>query len=164
ALAVLAAFVRRIDSVLIYALVLHIPFSLFGKSLFLQDDTSTFSFARGINLGGAEVLLLIGYAVWFGRVVVARTEPPPPLPWVDGLMALFLFAQAVSMAQAPDKAKAVFDIVYNVKLALLYFFLSRKVRRAHLRGIIVALLLGILLESSLAIFYERLTGNIGIGR
>jgi hypothetical protein len=165
ALAVLAASLRHIDDILIYALVLHIPFSFFGKWLFMIDlvEEPNFFFARGVNVGGGEILLLLGYTIWAWRICVARTELPPRFSKIDFLVGLFIFAGILSLINAHSKLKGIFDVVYSAKSVLIYFYLSHKVRRHHLPGVVAMFSLAIVLEASLAGF-EHFTGNVGIGK
>ncbi len=150
---------RRIDDFLIYLFIANIPFAAFEKWLFVQKVAVT---AKGLTLGVSELLLLIAYGVWLHRICVARSEPIPSFTRLDGCMALLLVSQAVSSFGAPNKALAVFDIVYNLRHFLIYFYLSRRVERRHLKWIVALVLAAVLLQSGLG-FYERLTGNVGIG-
>jgi O-antigen ligase len=81
---------------------------------------------------------------------------------IDYFILLFIFAQIVSLIGAVNKVLGIFDVIYHIKHALIYFFITHKVKRYHLRMIIIILLFAILFESSIAL-YERLTGNVGIG-
>jgi hypothetical protein len=76
---------------------------------------------------------------------------------------LLIIAQSVSLFGAPKVTLGILDIIYNIKFFLIYFFLVNKLKRHHFKWIIIIFLFAIVLESNLAI-YERLTGNVGIGR
>jgi hypothetical protein len=163
-MAALALALPWLDRVIVYALFLHIPFSIFGKWLFYVDfdEDPKFFFARGINLGGAEVLLLIGYTTWLWRII-SRVEAPPRLNKLDAVVGVFVLAEAVSMIHAPAKLKAFFDLAYLVRCVLIYFYLSRRVGRQHLAGILAMLVVALVMEASLAMF-EVATNNVGFGK
>ncbi len=144
---------------LVYAFTFNIPFATFGKWLM---RTETVSPARGINLGLPELLLVLAYTVWFAQVFITRTKPLPRLGLLDGFMALLLFTQVISTLNAPDRMLAVFDIIYNFKLILLYFFLAHNVEQHHLKWLATLLIFALLFESFFG-FFERLTGITNIG-
>ncbi len=151
--------VAFIDDFLVCAMVLNIPFALYGKWLAVQAVAVP---AKGIGFGLAEVLIAMAYFSWFCKIFVARSEPLPRLSRIDLFIALLLFTQSISLLGAPDKMLAVFDIIYNIKHALIYFFLAHKIKRRHLRWIIIFVCLAIVLEGAIAV-YEHLSGNVGVG-
>jgi len=152
-------FIRHLENLLIYALLFHIPFSIFGKWLFRHEVINP---AKGINLGIAELLLLLAYILWFGQIFIVKSRPFPKLRTID-LWVLFLFlVTTASTVLSHNMVLAWFDLVYTVKHMLMYFFLSHKVERKHLHLIIALLLFAILLESGFA-FFERITGVVNIG-
>jgi len=151
--------IRNIEDFLVYALVFNIPFSIFAKWLFSHRLAFP---ARGISLGLAEVLILMSYIVWFSQIFIARTKPLPRLQKVDYFILLFVFTQLISLIGAPDKLQGTFDIIFNIKHILIYFFIAHSVKRRNLRWIVVFLLFAIIFESSIALF-ERATGIVSIG-
>ncbi len=151
--------IYRIEDFLLYALIFNIPFSRFAKWFFPQEE---YVAAQGIMLGLAELLILLAYGVWFSQVFIAKKEPLPKIQRIDYFILLLIVAQVMSLFGASYKTLGFFDIIYNIKHFLIYFFIAHKVKRCHLKWIIVILLFAIFVESSLA-FYERLTGNIGLG-
>jgi O-antigen ligase len=151
--------IYRIEDFLVYALIFNTPFSTFGKWLFVQHVPNA---ARGISVGLAEMLILEAYLFWFFQIFVARKESIPRLQKVDYLLLLLIFGQFISLIGAPDKLLGTFDIVYNIKHGLIYFFIAHKVRVRHLKWVVVLILFAILVESSLA-FFERITGMASIG-
>jgi hypothetical protein len=151
--------IRHIDTFLIYALIFNIPFARFGKWLFVQTDVVV---AAGISLGMAELLLVLAYGVWFAQIFIARKEPLPRLNKLDYFILLLLLAQVLSLVGAPRKELGMFDIVYNIKHALIYFFIAHKIRRPHLPWVAALLMAAVLVMSPIAL-YERVTGNVGIG-
>ncbi len=152
-------FIHRLVDFLVYALVLHIPFAIFGKWLFVQEVVVP---VRGVSLGLAELLLLVAYAVWFVQIFVARVESLPKLKGIDVLVGCLLGVKLLSLSLAPNKVLGTFDVIYTVKHMLMYFFLSRKIERRHLKGIVALFLMAIVLESAIA-FFERITGYVNIG-
>jgi O-antigen ligase len=145
---------------LVLAQVFNIPFAEFAKWLFVHPEDTVI--ARGISLGLAEILILISYAAWFARIFVARIEPFPKPNKVDVFVFLFIAVQIISLLGARNRELGMLDIIWNFKYALIYFFISRKVERKHLKWIIICFLFAIMVESPIAL-YERLTGNVGIG-
>ncbi len=152
--------IRNIEGFLIYALIFNIPFARFGKYLFAQDRT--WSFAMGISIGLAEVLIVMCYLLWFSQIFITRKKPLPGLQKIDCFIILLFWTQVVSCLGAANKTLGIFDIIYNIKHVLIYFFIAQKVKRRHLKLIVAIFLFAVSLESSLAV-YERFTGNVGIG-
>lgn len=152
-------FIYRIEDFLVYALIANIPFAAFEKWIFVQPIAVP---AKGLTLGLSELLLLLAYSSWFCRVFVTRSSNVPSFTRIDLCMAFLFLTQLISLVGAPDKSLAAFDIVYNLRHFLIYFYLAQHVERRHLKWIVVLFLGAILLESAVA-GYERITGNVGIG-
>ncbi len=150
--------VRHMEDFLVYALIFHIPFAIFGKWLFLQPVLVP---AKGISLGLPELLLLIAYLHWFGRIFVTRSHPLPKMRPIDGWVLLLFAVFVVSGLLATNKTLALFDIIYTAKHMLIYFYLSHKIKKAHFRWILLLFLFAILLETGIAVF-ERTTGYVNI--
>jgi len=148
-----------IDDFLVFALVANIPLAMFGKWIFPHALAVP---AKGISVGLAELMLVIAYGMWFFNIFVIRKEALPGLTKMDFAVLALLCVQGLSLIGAPNKELAAYDIIYNVKFGLIYFYLSRKIERRHLKGIAVVMLLSIALEGGLSI-YERLSGNVAIG-
>ena len=151
--------ISRIDDFLVYALIFNIPFASIEKWLFLQPVAVA---ARGINIGLSELLIFIAYTVWFIKIVIVKSEPLPKLRKPDYCIIFLLLVQMISLLGAPNKVLGIFDIVFNIKHILIYFFILHKVKREHLKYIIILFLFTIFFESGLA-FYERFSGNVSIG-
>jgi len=100
--------------------------------------------------------------VWFAQIFITRKEPLPRLKNPDYFIVLLLITQVISLIPANIKIVGVYDIIYNVKHVLIYFYLVNKLKRKHLKWIVIILLSAIMIEGSIA-SYERLTGNVGIG-
>jgi hypothetical protein len=152
--------VRNLKGFLVYALIFNIPFARFSKYFFIKGQP--WSYAMGISLGLAEVLIVLGCLHWFWQVFVSRKRQLPRLQKIDYFIMLLLLTQGISFLGAPNKALGIFDIVYNIKHALIYFLIAQMVKRHHLKYVIAIFLFAIFVESSIAC-YERLTGNVGIG-
>ena len=159
ALSIAMMTVSFIDDFLICALVFNIPFSSYGKWLAAQPLAIP---ARGINIGLAELLIAVAYFSWFIKVFVIREEPLPKLTKIDFFIVFLLVVQGISFLGAANQMLAFFDIVYNIKHALIYFYLAHKIRKRHLKGIINLILFAIIVEGTIAV-YETATGNVGIG-
>lgn len=152
--------INRIEDFLIYILIFNVPFSLFAKFLFYQKVITA---APGISLGLAEMLIPVAYIVWFAQVFIARSRPLPQLQNIDWLIMLFMVIQCLSWLGAKSKTLGAFDIIYNTKHIFMYFFIAHKLKRHHLKWIVVIILFAILVEGSISVF-ERFTGYVGIGR
>jgi len=151
--------IYRIEDFLVYALIFNIPFARFGKWLFPQEE---YVAAQGIMLGLAEMLILVAYIAWFAQIFIVKRRELPRIKKTDFFIVLLLAVSLLSLLRAPNKTLGFFDVIYNVKHAMLYFFIAHKVQRRHLKPIIAIFLFAIMFESSLAM-YERVTGNVGIG-
>lgn len=160
ALSVGMILISRAVDVLVLAFMFNIPFAPFGKWLFVRHET--YVAAKGINLGLPEMLLVCAYIVWFSQIFIAKIESIPRLKAIDYMLLLLILVQMLSLIGAPDKTLGAFDIIYNAKHALIYFFIAHKVKRKHLQWFVLFILIAIMMESSLGL-YERLTGNVGIG-
>lgn len=152
-------FMHRIDDLLVYAFVANIPFAAFEKWIYVIPVAVP---AKGLTMGLSELLILIAYTTWFCGIFISRTRPFPSFTRLDLCVALLFLTQLISLVGAPDKSLAAFDIVYNLRHFLIYFFIAHHVERRHLRLIIVLFLGAILLQTTIAV-YERTTGNVGIG-
>jgi hypothetical protein len=151
--------IHSLMDVLIYAFAFNIPFSMFGKWLFPIREVYA---ARGISVGMVELLLVLAYGVWFAQIFITRREGLPRFTTIDFFFLVFVLTQVISSIGATDKRFASYDIIYTIKHFLIYFFVAAKVKRRHLRWIVVLFLFAIMFESTLAL-YERMSGNVGIG-
>lgn len=154
--------ISRLTDLIILAFVFNIPFSMFGKWFFRLADPVRGVAAQGISLGMVELLIIIAYAIWFGRIFITRKEPLPKLGKIDFFIFLLLIVEVISLLGAYEKKLAFFEIIYNIKHGLMYFFIAHNAKRYHLKWIVLLLLCAVFFESSLAV-YERVTGNVGIG-
>ncbi len=154
------ALIKRLDDYLIYILIFNVTFAQFGKWMLPQREDIVF--ARGISVGLAELIILMAYLSWYAKIFISRTESMPRFQKAEYLILLLILCQVMSMIGAPKKILSFLDIVYNIKHALIYFFIARKIKYGHLTGIILIFLFAIFLESSIGV-YERYTGNVGIG-
>lgn len=152
--------IKRIEDFLIYTIIFNAPFDRFGK--WLAPHTDVWVVAPGIAFGLAEVLIFAAYTVWFAQIFIAKKEPIPKFQNLDYFIVLLVISQFISLIPAPHKIIGFYDIVYTMKHILIYFFIVNKVKRRHLKWIVLILLSAILVESALA-GYERFTGNVGIG-
>ncbi len=151
--------IRRIEDYLLLMLIFNTAFAQFGKWVMGQEEIV---FARGISVGLAELLLIMGYLVWFGKIFVTRSEPPPKPGLIELLISLLIFSQLMSMFAAMNRMLTFLDIVYVIKHAMIYYYIANRIRYRHLKWILIIFLLVIFLESSIGI-YERFSGNVGIG-
>lgn len=156
-LSILMMSVSFIDDVLIYAFVCNIPFAFFSKCVGLREEIVP---ARGVFVGLAEMLILAAYLFWFIDIFIKKKEGLPKLTKIDFFILCLLFTQAISLLGAPDKALAFYDIIYNIKHAMIYFYLVNKIKMRHLRPIAAFIMLAIMLQGTFAL-YERVSGHVG---
>ena len=159
-LCIAMALINRIEDFIIYGLIFNAPFDRFGKWMFARKDEIIV--AHGISVGLAEILLFVAYTVWFSQVFISKKKIFPKFQIIDYFIFMLLCAQIFSMIGAPQKMLSFFDIIYNIKHFLIYFFILHKIKYSHIRWIIVIILFSVTLEASVAV-YERTTGNVGIG-
>ncbi|MHC4114246.1 MAG: O-antigen ligase family protein [Planctomycetota bacterium] len=152
--------VKHIEDYLVYLLILNIPFTHFDKLFFANSLVAP---ANGLTIGIAELLIFMTCIVWFSQVFIARKTPFPKLQKTDYLILVLIITQVISMFIAPSKSQAIFIIIYTIKHALICFFIAHKIKRCHLKWVILIFLVVILGESTIG-GYERITGNVGIAR
>ena len=152
---------KRLQDLLFYLVLFNVPFVGFEKSLFTQSDAIVST--PGIGVGLAELLLIAVYAHWFLRVCVTREESAPRLNRTDLWALGYVGAHVLSWIGSASQVYSTFEIVRVSKYALVYFYVSRHMKRSHWKGIIVLLLVTVLSQSLLGI-YQAATGNlIGFG-
>jgi O-antigen ligase len=158
-------FIRWFHDFLLVAFFLAIPVAGFVKTLFLMSQgyderTSGIILYSGVlGVGVMDILLFGLYAVWFIRIFVLRTERLPIYEKGDGLVLFFIIAYILSSIGAPDGAAAKHAIMYLLRFAAIYFYVSRNFEPRHIRWLFVTIVVIILGESALAVF-QYMTGKL----
>ncbi len=156
-------FVRRLPDVLLYLIIVSVPFMTFEKTFCHTDRWVDFG-TPGINIGLYDIVLAGAYLVWFVEVVVARTRPLPRLTRFDVLVAAYVLATFASLITTHSILYTFFEAIRVTKYALGYFLIAHRLERRHLRGVLLALMFALLFESGLGAFQHRTGRLVGIAR
>jgi putative inorganic carbon (hco3(-)) transporter len=146
----------------LYLLTFNLPFTSIEKSFFLSADATYVT--PGFAVGLMELLLLILYGMWFFRIVVTRQDVLPRLTGIDWAVLFFLFVHLISLYDSASRELTVFEIIRLAKYAAAFFYLEHKLERRHLRTVILAILMGVVLQTSLGAVQHRTGKLLGIGR
>jgi O-antigen ligase len=157
------AFVRRLPDILLYLMVLCVPLFTFEKTLMLRDTWVDFG-TPGFNVGPLDVLLLGLYALWGFEVVGLRSRPVPRLRAMDGFVLAYVAANVLSLVGSASRAYTMFEGYRVVKYALAYFYVAHRLERRHLKGVVAALMVALVLESALGVFQYRTHRLVGVAR
>jgi len=159
-LALALFFFDRLGSFLLYLLVFNVPLVGFEKALFLHQEAVLAT--AGIGIGLADFILVGLYLMWWFRIL-ERKEPWPALQRTDLWALAFLAVNVLSWGITASRVYTFFEIVRVAKCLLLYFYVSRNLKKAHLKWVVLLLFFVIVSQSFLG-FYQSLTGNlIGLG-
>lgn len=155
-------FFDRMRDLLLYALAFNLPFTSIEKT-FLRSEEVTFV-TPGIAVGLADIILFCLYAIWFFRIFVVKDEPLPRWRKLDYWVLAFIACHLFSLLNSVSRTLTLYEIIRLMKYVLLYFYLSRNIRREHLKWMIAGVFFAILLQSALSVYQQR-TGNLlGLGR
>lgn len=146
----------------LYLLAFNLPFTSIEKSFFLSTDTTYVT--PGFAVGLMELLMMVLYGIWFFRIVVSRQEELPRFTGIDWAVLLFLFAHLLSLYDSASRELTVLETIRLAKYGAAFFYLEHKLQRRHLRIVILALLMGVVLQTSLGIVQHRTGKLLGIGR
>jgi hypothetical protein len=147
---------------LLCAFFFSLPFSSFVK-WFWPDYSSVergFLVYEGvIGLGVMDFILAGLYISWFYRIVIERTASLPKIEGIDVLIVCLWGCHLVSSVGANDPALGLYAAQYFGKFALLYFYISRHLRPAHLPWLTAALCVSICVQAGLGT-YQYSTGKL----
>lgn len=154
-------FFDHLADFLLYLLVVNIPLVGFEKSLFFR--TEAIAATNGFGIGLADLLLFALYLHWAFRILVDRSEPFPRLQKMDYWVFGFLAVNVLSIVGSASVPYTLFEVFRMGKYAFLYLYISRNLRRAHLRPLLLLLFLIVLTQTALGL-YQGLTGSLlGLG-
>ncbi len=152
-LSVAMCFVSIFSDFLTVALFFCLPLMSFNKwfwpSNYGADELGNLVYGGMFGLGLLDFILVGLYISWFHRLFVERSEPFPIPNFIDIAVLVFIALHLLSTVGAADAQLGLHSTEYLVKYALLYFYLSRNLRPAHLPWFLAALGFTVLLETSL---------------
>jgi len=159
-----AFFIHCFSDFLLICFFFSIPLTGFSKYFFLKslygtELTGIMIYSGTIGIGLPDILLIGLYFMWFVRVFVLRTDVLPKPEKTDFLVLLLILAYLLSIPGTPDKAAGVFALVYLLRFALVYLYITRNFEKHHIRWLFIAFFVAIFLEAGLAIF-QYLTGKL----
>jgi putative inorganic carbon (HCO3(-)) transporter len=146
---VVALVVGNLHRVLLAVVLLDIPLR-WDVNLDWRPDAGTQLAIGGINISATTFALVGLYALWIAERTAGRTVPLrlwPALPLIA-----YVAVTALSLIVAEDRELGVFQLVLLMQTLLLFLYVASHVRtRGEVVFIVVALLAGLLLESTIMI-------------
>jgi len=153
---------RWLPQLLLYLLALLLPFTSIEKTFFITPDT-TFV-VSGIAIGPSDLALAGLYALWFGRVVLARSQRLPKPSMLDGWIVVFIVVHLLSALNSVSPVLSIYETIRLTKYALLCFFLEHNIRREDLKMLVAGLCVAIVFQSAVGVVQQRTGKLLGIGR
>lgn len=159
-------FAQIFSDFLLVLLLFCLPLLSFNKWFWPQGYSATelgnLVYGGMFGLGLIDFLLAGLYLSWFYRIFVERTEPLPTLNFIDLVLFIFLLLHLLSTLGAADPRLGIHATEYFFKYALLFFYLSRNLKPAHLPWFLAALCIAVLIQAGLG-EYQHHSGNwVGI--
>jgi O-antigen ligase len=146
---VVALIVGDLRRVLLAVVLLDIPLR-WDVNLDWRPDAGTQLAIGGINISATTFALVGLYALWIAERTAGRSVPLrlwPALPLIA-----YVAVTALSLIVAEDRELGVFQLVLLMQTLLLFLYVASHVRtRGEVVFIVVALLAGLLLESTIMI-------------
>jgi putative inorganic carbon (hco3(-)) transporter len=152
----------RLRDLLLYLLAFNLPFVSIEKSFFVSSETTFVT--PGVAVGLAEIAIGSLYAVWLFLIFVAKKEPVPRPSRLDVWVLGFIAAHALSLYGSVSRILTLYEILRLSKYALVYFYLSRNLKRRHVPWILAGIFFTICVQSSLAVVQHNTGRLLGIGR
>lgn len=157
-------FLRFYPDFLLVAFFFSIPITGIVKSLFLKgaypdDIIGILIYSGTVGIGPTDLVIFALYATWFVRIFVARQVPMPCFEKADLWVVLLIFSYVISMMGTPDPKLALFSIIFLLRFAAVYFYISKNLELRHIEWIFVIVFILILLESLLGLF-QYSTGKL----
>jgi hypothetical protein len=151
-------FISRFSDFLLILLMLCIPLAAFSKWLFVDpglaiDEAAPVSGA--VSIGITDFLLAGLYLSWFVKIFITREQRLPRLEGIDKWVAFYVIAVVLSLWRTPDLPRGLWALEHLVKHVMVYFYVSRHLRKRHLRWFIIAIFWAIVLQSSLGIVQNQ---------
>lgn len=154
-------FFDRLQDYLLYLLIFNIQFVGFEKGLFFSPDVVVSTPAIGVGL--ADIVLVLVYLAWFYRVFVQRIEPLPKMVSTDYWVLAFFAAHLISWPGSASALFTFYEVVRVGKYILLYFYISRHLKREHLKPLLLLLFVNVAIQSSLGLMQSLGGKLVGFG-
>ena len=124
--------------------------------------------ANSIALGATDIILFILLGYWvFEAATVKRTGMVHFFPEITVPTIMIILAGIISMLQATDLMKSIFDIIQHVKVLIFFIFLANHLRsREDIQFVVKIFFVGILIQMvfiSLQYFKGTNIGLLGLG-
>ncbi|MBI4743359.1 MAG: O-antigen ligase family protein [Actinobacteria bacterium] len=122
--------------------------------------------AVGIQISLSDLLLLILYGMWLGRILTSAKGIDKDFKFVRrGVVPalLFVFASALSVFNAPDLKLLVFELFQMFKMLLWYFFIINNIKSENdLKIIIGGVIVSVFLHSTVALLQKFSGASMGL--
>ncbi len=162
-LAIAMCMVSVFSDFLLIVFFFILPLASFGKwfwpSNYSFTDRGNLVYGGIVGLSMVDFLVAGLYLSWFYRIFVARTQPFPRLHPLDLLIGIFVFVHLVATIGSVQPSFGLESTEYLFKHALLYFYISRNLRPAHLPWMVVAICSAIFIEALFGV-YQHHTGKL----
>lgn len=156
-------FAAAFSEFLLIAFLFALPVASFDKwfwpSNYLVSDRGNLVYAGVVGVGVLDFILAGLSLSWFYRVFIVRIQPLPKLYPIDLCIVGFLFVHLLASIGSVDPKLALGATEYLFKYVVLYFYLSRNLRPAHLKWIIAAMCMAIFMEAGFGLFQHH-TGKL----
>lgn len=143
---------ERIRNYLMYAFVGLLPLQTVYllREIFIEGEKWQYG---TIAIYGTDILLVLLLGLWIVYFFKERSKKQGARNWDRGLLLLGLFVcwAGISVAWAPDRILAGYFFV-KLSLAAGLFLVVRSLGERSVRGLIVALIIGAVLESMLGVW------------
>jgi hypothetical protein len=168
-LSVCMMFASRLSDFLLLGLFFSMPLAGIAKQYFPSyvpdEERGNVLYSGTLGIGLVEVLLGGLYLTWFYRLFVTREQRLPRPVGIDWLIVLLIGAHCLSLWNAPDRFLGLLATLYLVKIALLYWYVSRNMRARHLAWFVTAAAFALVLETGLGAAQTVSGGGlVGIGK
>ena len=155
--------IYRFSDFLLIFLMFSIPLSGFCKWMFLKSYTREVAdvapLSGCIGLGITDFILVGLYLLWFVKIFVTKEERLSRLTGIDKLVLLLVVSYIISLLGAPHLSLGLFATGHLIKHVMIYFYVSRHIKRHHIRWFMAAIFCAIVLQASLGIIQNR-TGKL----
>jgi hypothetical protein len=155
------AFAGRFSELLMILLLFCVPLAGFAKWSFLDEgyysepvrDASLYTGTLGVGI--IDFLIVGLYFAWAFRIFVLRTAPLPRLGRADFWVGLIVASYALSLWGAQFLQLGLYALEHVVKHVMVYFYLSRHLRRRHMPWFLAAMAAAVLAEAGTGLLQYR---------
>jgi putative inorganic carbon (hco3(-)) transporter len=160
--AIAMCFASAFSDFVLISFFFALPFASFDKWFWTTqgaNERGSLVYGGVFGLGLLDFVLVGLYLSWFYRVFIIRIQPIPRLCFLDLIAAAFILVYLLSTIGAADVGLALGSTEYLLKHMLLYFYVSRNLRRRHLPWLIAAFCWAIVIEAGFGA-YQHWTGKL----